>query len=131
MFEVRFPQISSIDFAGHFFLKSIHLWLVEGSSRSLGSTMCESQLIVFIDALADKLSDDEVKVCKYFARLLNIFLLKYCPNDSHMSPKKFSKKLKTWFHTYNNKLYTIVDASNQSENVIEQLSLRSGVALVQ
>ena len=65
--------------------------------------MGDSQLIVLIDPLADKFSDEEAEKSQNGMQILygtyKQFLLKFCPNDSHMSPKKHSENLKTWFHT--------------------------------
>jgi hypothetical protein len=67
---------------------------------------------------------------KLVKELLSSFLLKFRRKDSHMSPKKHSEKLKTWFHAQNNMFYTVIGTSNKSEDVIAHPSVKSGVALV-
>ncbi len=97
--------------------------------------MEDSQLIMFVNPVQINFPITRLKslrvVYKLVEGLLSNFLLKFRRKESHMSPKKHSEKLKTWFHAQNNKFYTIIGTSNKSEDVIAHPSVKSGVALVQ
>ncbi len=106
-----------------------------GSCVKIEQVMEDSQLIMFVNPLADKFSDKEAEKSQSGIQIgwgtSKQFLLKFRRKDSHMSPKKHSEKLKTWFHAQNNKFSTIIGTSNKFEDVIAHPSVKSGVALVQ
>jgi hypothetical protein len=106
-----------------------------GSCVKIEQVMEDSQLIMFVNPVQINFPITRLKslrvVYKLVEGLLSNFLLKFRRKESHMSPKKHSEKLKTWFHAQNNKFYTIIGTSNKSEDVIAHPSVKSGVALVQ
>ncbi len=63
-----------------------------------------SQLIAFVDPLADKFSHKEAEKSQSDIQIgcetsKQLFLLKLRVKDSHMSPKKHLEKRKVGFHT--------------------------------